>query len=200
MPQDGKPNFYAKTLEEWRDWLEEHCETEKRIWLIVYQKGTDTPSVRFLDAIEHALCYGWVDSKAIKRDDESCYLCFTPRSPKSTWGRWNRKRAEQLIEEGWMRPRGQAVIDHAKKTGTWDALADAQNCVVPPDLRDRFAKNARAKKNFDAFPPSSRRLILQWIETAKKPETRARRIAETVRCAAKNMRANHPKPAGAKSS
>ena len=198
MAQDGVPNFYAKTLAEWRDWLAKHGQTEKRIWLIVYQKRSKTPSVRFLDAIEHALCFGWVDSKAIKRDAESCYLCFTPRSPKSTWGRWNRKRAEQLTEEGWMRPQGQAVIDHAKKTGTWDALADAQNCIVPADLRDAFADDATAERNFDAFPPSSRRLILQWIETAKRPETRARRIAETVESAAKNVRANHPKPAPAK--
>lgn len=187
---NGVHTFYAKTREEWRNWLEEHHHTDSSVWLIVYQKKSKTPSVRFHDAIEDALCFGWVDSKAITRDDESCYLFFSQRNPKSTWGRINRERAEKMIEQGLMTPSGQALIDLAKKTGTWEALADAQNAVIPDDLQQLFNKNEVAFKNFQAFPPSSKRAILEWIAKAKKSETRQQRIIQTVELAAKNIRAN----------
>ncbi len=183
--------FYAKTREEWRKWLGENCQSEKSVWLIVYQKKSQTPSVRFQDAIEDALCFGWVDSKAITRDDESCYLFFSQRNPKSTWGRINRERAKKMIEQGLMMPGGQALIDLAKKTGTWEALADAQNAVIPDDLQQLFDKNNTAFKNFQAFPPSSKRVILEWIAKAKKPETRQQRIIQTVELATRNIRASH---------
>ena len=188
---NGAPTLYAKDLAQWRAWLEDNCNSMDRVWLIVYNKGSRTTSVRFHDAIEHALCYGWVDSKAIKRDRESCYLCFTPRNPNSTWGRVNRQRAQKMIELGMMRPRGQELIDHAKSIGTWAKLADAQNCVIPDDLQVLFDKNETAFRNFQAFPPSSKRVILEWIAQAKKPETRQRRVNQTVELAARNERANH---------
>lgn len=190
---DGVQVLYARSVEEWRAWLEEHGATERSVWLVIYHKRSTTPSVGFHDAMEHALCYGWVDSKAVKRDAESFYLLLSPRNPKSTWGIKNRERAEKMIRAGFMTPRGQALIDHAKKLGTWDCLADAQNLVVPDDLRAGFDDNPTAAANFDAFPPSSKRLILEWIAKAKKPETRARRIAQTIELAAQNIRANHPK-------
>lgn len=190
---DGTPAVRAKSLQEWRDWLEENGQHTPRIWLIIYKKGASEDSVRFRDAIEHALCFGWVDSKAIKRDRDSCYLMFSQRSPTSSWGRANRERAERLIRAGNMRPTGQKVIDEAKASGKWDEHADAQNLVVPDDLRVALEASKSALTHFSAFPPSSRRLILQWISSAKKPETRERRIARTVELAAQNIRANHPK-------
>jgi uncharacterized protein YdeI (YjbR/CyaY-like superfamily) len=191
VPEDGFASFYARTRQEWRGWLAEHGQSEKRVWLAIYRKGTSKPSVRFHDAIEDALCFGWVDSKAIPRDAESCYLCFTPRNPKSAWGHVNRERAERLIEQGLMMAPGQAMIDLGKATGTWDRFADAQRGVVPPDLQAKFDADEIAARNFAGFPPSSKRLILQWIESAKRPETRARRVAQTAELAAQNVRANH---------
>lgn len=187
----GIQTFYAGTREEWRKWLEKNCQSEKSVWLIVYQKKSKTPSVRFHDAIVDALCFGWVDSKAIPRDDESFYLLCSPRNPKSTWGKVNRERADEMMKQGLMMPGGQAAIDLAKKTGTWDALADAQNLVLPDDLQKLFDKNDTAFKNFQAFPPSSKRVILEWIAKAKKPETRQRRIVQTVELATNNIQANH---------
>lgn len=190
---DGTPAVRAKSLQEWRSWLDENGRRTPRIWLIIYKKGTLVDSVRFRDAIEHALCFGWVDSKAVTRDRDSCYLMFSPRNPKSSWGRANRERAERLTEAGYMRPAGQKVIVEAKASGKWDEHADAQNLVVPDDLQAALEANQPALTHFLAFPPSSRRLILQWISSAKKPGTRERRITRTVELAAQNIRANHPK-------
>lgn len=198
MPPDeemknGVRTFRARSREEWRNWLEENGQIEKSVWAIIYQKRSKVPSVRFHDAIVDALCYGWVDSKAAPRDEESCYLLFSPRNPKSTWGRINRARAEEMIRLGLMRPPGFAAIELAKRTGTWDSLKDAQNCVIPDDLQSLFDQNEVGYRNFQAFPPSSKRLILEWIAKAKRPETRQRRITQTVELAAVNQRANHPR-------
>ena len=109
----------AESTEEWRTWLAENCQTEKSVWLIIYHKKSKTQSVHWHDAIENALCFGWVDSKAVKRDAESCYLKCTPRNPKSKWGKRNKERALKMKEKGLMTPFGQALIDTAIKTGKW---------------------------------------------------------------------------------
>lgn len=189
--KNGIQTFYASTRSKWRKWLEENCRSENSIWLIIYKKKSKTPSVAFIDAIEEAICFGWIDSKAVKRDDESYYLFFTQRNPKSTWSKSNRERAEKMIKMGLMTQRGQDLIDLAKKIGTWDALTDAQNSVIPDDLQKLFDKNETAFKNFEAFSPSDKRAILEWISKAKKPETRERRIVQTVELAENNIKAYH---------
>ena len=118
--KDGMPTLYASSLDEWRKWLNENCQKEKSIWLIVYHKTSKTPSVHWHDAIENALCYGWVDSRANSRDKESCYLKFTPRNPKSKWGKRNKERAIKMIEQGLMTEQGQKLIDIAKEKGKWE--------------------------------------------------------------------------------
>jgi uncharacterized protein YdeI (YjbR/CyaY-like superfamily) len=118
--KDGIQTFYAKTTEKWRQWLYTNGQKEKSVFLIVYHKKSKTPSVQWHDAIENALCYGWVDSKAKKRDKESTYLKFTPRNPKSKWGKKNKERALRMIENGLMTKHGQALIDIAKNTGKWE--------------------------------------------------------------------------------
>ena len=117
--KDGIPTLYASSTEEWRKWLSGNCQIKKSIWLIVYHKSSKTASVHWHDAIENALCFGWVDSKAMKRDKESCYLKFTPRNPKSKWGKKNKERALRMAESGLMTQYGQALIDIAKGTGKW---------------------------------------------------------------------------------
>jgi uncharacterized protein YdeI (YjbR/CyaY-like superfamily) len=189
--KNGTKAFYAKTRDEWRKWLAENCQSEKSVCLIVYHKKSKTPSVHFREAIEEAVCFGWVDSKANKRDDESFYLFFSQRNPKSSWGKVSKERAEKMIEEGLMTQHGQALVDLAKKAGTWEALADAHNAVIPDDLQKLFDTNKTAFKNFQAFSLSSKRIILEWILKAKKPETRQQRIVQTVELAENNIRANH---------
>lgn len=187
--RNGIPVFYAKERADWRKWLEKNCQSQQAVWLLIYHKKSKKPSIYYQDAIEESLCFGWIDSKANKRDDESFYLYFTQRKPKGNWSLVNKERAERMIREGKMTPYGQAFIDLARQTGTWDALDSAQQTLIPPDLQKLFNKNKMALKNFRAFPPSSQRMILEWITTAKKPETRAQRIAKTVELAAANIKA-----------
>lgn len=189
--KNGIKAFHAKTTKDWRNWLEKNGTTERSVWLIIYHQKSKTPSVHYAEAIEHSLCYGWIDSKAMKRDEESFYLSFTPRKPKSNWSKVNRERVTRMTEQGLMRPAGQAMIDLAKETGTWDGLAAAQDTLVPDDLQKLFNKNKKAFKHFEAFAPSSKRVILEWISKAKKPETRQQRVLQTVALAAENVKANH---------
>lgn len=181
----------VRTRAQWRDWLAQNCETRDEIWLVMYRKGSGTSSVDYGAAIEEALCFGWVDSKAIRRDEVSRYQRFSPRRPTSRWSKVNRERVERLIERGLMAGPGQAVIDLAKRKGTWDANADAESGIVPDDLTAALSRNRRASDHFDAFPPSSRKRILGWISTAKRAETRMRRIEQTVALAEHNRRAQH---------
>lgn len=184
--------FLASAPADWRAWLARNHRSEKEVWLVIHHKDSGTPGVRYHEAIEHALCYGWIDSHARKRDADSSHLRFTPRSPRSTWSRVNRRRAAKMIELGLMTEHGQALIDLARANGTWQVLTDAESSAVPDDLRESLDRNEAARANFQKFPPSSKRLILQWIATAKRPETRRRRIDRTVDLAAVNIRANHP--------
>lgn len=118
--KDGKPAIYAETRLDWRKWLEQNCQSEKSVWLILYHKKSKVQSVNISDAMEEALCFGWIDSKAKKRDAESFYLTFTPRNPKSKWSKTNRERAEKLIQEGSMTELGLKLIAIAKQTGKWE--------------------------------------------------------------------------------
>jgi uncharacterized protein YdeI (YjbR/CyaY-like superfamily) len=182
----------ASTVAEWRNWLADNCRSEKEVWLVIYGKDRGTPSVRYHEAIEHALCYGWIDSRAGKHDADSFKLRFTPRNPRSTWSRVNRQRAAEMIELGLMTEHGHAMIELAKAAGTWQVLPDEADTAIPPDLQELLDRNTAARQNFQNFPPSSKRLILMWIATAKRSETRQRRIKQTVDLAEVNIRANHP--------
>lgn len=188
---NGLSSYHAKNRKEWRQWLTKNHRLEKSVWLIIYHKSSATPSVYYEEAVEEAICFGWIDSIAHKRDAESKYQFFAVRKPKSNWSKANRERAEKMIEKKQMKPAGQAMIDLAKKNGTWTALVDVQNSIIPPDLQQAFNKNKTAFKNFQAFPPSSKRIILEWILNAKKPETREQRIKQTVALAEKKIKANH---------
>lgn len=183
--------FYAKSRNDWRKWFEKNHAKEESVWLILFHKESQIPSVYYDAAVEEALCFGWIDSKPNKRDTESYYLFFAKRKPKSNWSKANRERAENMIGKGLMTPAGQSMITLAKKTGSWNVLEEVQNSVIPPDLQKLFNKNKTAFVNFQAFPPSSKRIILEWILNAKRPETRQKRIKETVELASKNVKANH---------
>ena len=184
----GKKTFYAKSRKEWRKWLEKNSETEKSVWLIFYNKLSKIKSVPYEEAVEEGLCFGWIDSVKYKRDDESSYQYFSPRKLKSNWSKSNRDRVKKLTEAGLMTESGQKLIDHAKKSGTWHALVQVENSVIPEDLQKLFNKNKTAQKHFKAFSNSVKRMILEWILSAKRPETRAKRIEETVNLASKNLK------------
>jgi len=183
--------FSAGTAAGWRAWLAQNCRSQKEVWLVIYHTGSGTPSMRYHEAIEHALCYGWIDSQARKRDADSSCLRFTPRNPRSTWSRVNRQRARKMIDLGLMTEHGQALIELARANGTWQVLPDAESSAIPGDLQELLDRDEAARKNFENFPPSSKRLILEWVAAAKRPDTRRRRINQTANLAAVNIRANH---------
>jgi uncharacterized protein YdeI (YjbR/CyaY-like superfamily) len=189
--KDSFNTFYPKSRSEWRQWLQSNHTSLKSVWLIIHHKDSKTHSLTYEDAVEEALCFGWIDSKPNKRDDESYYLFFAQRKPKSKWSKANRERVEKMISEGLMTESGQAMIDLAKRSGTWTALIEVQDSVIPDDLQRLFDSHKLAFNYFQLFPDSSKRIILEWILNAKRPETRRKRIEETVRLAEKNIRANH---------
>jgi uncharacterized protein YdeI (YjbR/CyaY-like superfamily) len=170
--------------------LEKNHQSEKSVWLIIYNKKSTTSSCKYEEAVEEALCFGWIDSIAKKKDTESSFQYFSIRKPNSNWSKSNRDRVEKLTALGLITERGQKMIDLAKQTGTWEALVDVQNLVIPDDLQLLLNKNKKALNYFLAFSPSSRRGILEWILNAKKAETRLKRIEETVKLAADNIKAN----------
>ncbi len=186
------PQIYFKNRAAWRAWLKKNYEQSSGIWLIYDKKNPDHEQLLSPAAItEEALCFGWIDSLPRTLNTTQTMVYLAPRKEKSSWSALNRTRAQALIQSGRMQPAGLAKIIAAKKNGSWKALIDVQKLVVPPDLQKSLAGNKIALDNFSAFPPSSKRIILEWILSAKKPETRARRISETVELAAKNIRANH---------
>ncbi len=190
--KDGANTYYAKTRAAWRAWLQKNHQTQKSVWLIMYKKGSGIPSIYYPEAVEEALCFGWIDSKPNKRDENSHYQYFTKRNPKSNWSKLNKSRVEKLLSAGLIMPAGMEMIELAKQTGTWNALGVVDALSVPDDLQMAFDKNEIALTNWNAFSRSARWMILAWILSAKRTETRSKRIEETVRLAAENKRANFP--------
>lgn len=182
--------FNPRSRKQWRDWLERNHLKSSGVWLVTYKKETGKPRIDYAEAVEELLCFGWVDSKASKLDDERSMLLCTPRKPRSAWSRPNKERVARLTAEGLMMPRGMEMVELAKRTGTWDALNDVEALVEPEDLKARLDRTRAARTNWDAFPRSVKRGILEWILNAKRPETRQKRIEETASQAAKNLRAN----------
>jgi uncharacterized protein YdeI (YjbR/CyaY-like superfamily) len=191
---EGEKTFYAKNRKAWRQWLAKNYGKEKKVWLLIYHKTSETPSVYYSEAVEEALCYGWIDSRPSKHDGESFFLSFSPRKPRSVWSKVNKERVKKLIADGLMHPAGIKMIEQAKSTGMWEALNKIDNLEMPDDLQKALKRNKKALDHFNAFPPSSKKIILGWVHNAKRPETREKRIKEVVSLAAENQRANHYRP------
>jgi len=174
----------------WRAWLEQHHMRKEGVWLITYKKASGKPILSYDEAVEEALCFGWVDSKGRALDDERTMLWYAPRKAGTGWSRPNKERIERLMAAGLMAPAGLAKIEAAKKDGSWSLLDAVEDLTVPPDLQAALDEYPSAAKHWEAFPRSAKRGILEWIATAKRAETRAKRIAETARLAEDNVRAN----------
>ena len=186
--KNGIKAFYAKTQADWRKWLIDHHETEVSVWLILYKKNAGKDSIPHSNAVDEALCFGWIDSLTIKRDEHSRYQLFSRRKPKGNWSKINKDKALKLIEKGLMSEAGLRSIEIAKANGMWDALNDVENLVVPEDLQQEFDANRIASAHWETFPRSSKKAILKWIAEAKREETRTGRIEETVNAASENKR------------
>ena len=178
MP-DLKP-FQPKSRQAWRAWLTKNHATSPGVWLVYAKKHTKIPSLTYNDAVEEALCFGWIDSLIHPIDDSYYRQVFTPRKPRSLWSALNRKRVERLVEAGLMTAAGLALITLAKKTGTWHGHAPSETLTLPPELRKAINANPAAKKNWPTYTESQRKMFLYSVHGAKRPETRAKRVARVV--------------------
>ncbi|MGB9977740.1 YdeI/OmpD-associated family protein [Methanobacterium sp.] len=185
---DQFERYYARDRKEWRKWLEKNHDTSQGVWLIYHKKCSDEPCVSYDEAVEEALSFGWIDSKVNKLDDERYMQVFTPRKPKSIWSKLNKQRVQKVIEKGLMTHAGLEKIDTAKKDGSWYFMEDIDNLIVPDDLKEYLNKNSSAKTNFETYSDSVKKQILFWIKSAKRPETRMKRIEKAVILAAENKK------------
>lgn len=181
--------LYFKTREDWRYWLEENHKNTDGIWFVFYKKQSGKPSVLYNEAVEEALCFGWIDSKIKSVDEEHYIQWFTPRRPGSSWSKLNISRVGKLMAEGKMKPAGLAAYENAVKMpeSYYESKKDEIQ-QIPDDLEAALKCNTIANENFKKFPPSSRKLYLMWLGDAKRPETRIARIAKIIDRSEKNIK------------
>ncbi len=181
MPRE-LPELLLPHAAAWRRWLRAHCDSSPGVWLVLAKKGTTDPTTLTYDqALEEALCHGWIDGQLTRRDDSTYRQRFTPRQRRSAWSQTNVKRASQLLAEGRMHPFGVLQVEQAKADGRWDvAYAGSAEIDVPDDVERALAKNPAARAMFGRLTRQNRYAILYRVTTAKRPETRARRIATFV--------------------
>lgn len=172
--------IYADSRQAWRQWLEANHAKQQSIWLVYYKKKANRPTVSYNDAVDEALCFGWIDSQAKPIDDEKYMQFFSPRKKNSVWSRINKEKVGRLVSEGLMTKAGYEIIDIAKQNGSWTILDEAEALIIPKDLDDKFQKSPKALDYFLGLSRSDKRNILQWLVLAKRPETRQKRIDEIV--------------------
>jgi uncharacterized protein YdeI (YjbR/CyaY-like superfamily) len=185
------PSYQPKDRAEWRAWLASNHASSKGVQLVIIRKNADVAGVTYSEAVEEALCFGWIDGTANSVDKQRYKLYMSPRKPGSVWSKLNKQRIQKLIKDGRMTPIGLARIKAARKDGSWNALDAIDKLVIPEDLLKQFSANPEARRNFEAFSNSSKKIILAWIASAKREETRRKRVEETVRLADQNIKAAH---------
>ncbi len=183
------PIFHAETREQWRAWLTENAATTRGVWLCSWRTSTDRPRCPYPEAVEEAICFGWIDSTTTILDDDRGLQLYTPRKGKSAWTRLNRERAADMEARGLMADGGRRAIAAAKANGWWTISEQVEDLIEPPDLSIALDGDPQARSNWDAFPPSARKQMLWWIVSAARAETRAGRIDQIVTSAAKGERA-----------
>lgn len=184
--------YFAKDRKTWRRWLEKNHSTSPGVWLIYLKKTSGKKRLEYNDAVEEALCFGWIDSTARPIDNEKYMQRFTPRKPGSGWSGLNKKRIERMMAQDLMADAGLEKIDQAKKNGSWESFDKIYEPIdkiqIPDDLEKAFSKNKRAKENFQNFAPFTKRQFLYWITSAKREETRKARIKQSLLMCVANKR------------
>lgn len=178
--------LYVKDRNEWRSWLEKHHDSKKEIWLIYYKKQTGKPRIPYDDAVEEAICFGWIDGQIKSLDDEKYIQRYTPRKSKSPWSDINIGRAKKMIKEGKMTKWGLETYHEGMKNNK--IIPSSKNFSIPDDFKEALAKNLKALNNFNNFAPSTQLMYVYWISTAKREETRNKRIKEVVERSQQNKK------------
>ena len=180
-----------KDKQEWREWLINNHESEGSIWLIIHKKSSKTPTINWSDAVDEALCFGWIDSTKRSIDGEKYTQYYSKRKTKSNWSKVNKDKIEQLTEQGLMFPAGLESIEIAKQNGSWTILDDVENLIIPEELEKEFIKYPKAKAYYLTLSNSIKKSVLYWVMSAKRPPIRAKRVKEIVECACEGRKPKH---------
>lgn len=178
--------FYPEDRDAWRSWLHENHASSEGVWLIYYKKHTGMPTVSYDEAVEEALCYGWIDSVPNKIDDQKYMQLFSPRKKKSPWSKLNKDRIEKLIQNGSMMVPGMEKIEQSKKDNSWTALDNIEALIYPDYFKTALETKPQAAKNFRNFNKSYVKGVLWWLESAKREENRQKRLKQVIESAEKN--------------
>ncbi|OQX77595.1 MAG: hypothetical protein B6D64_08075 [Bacteroidetes bacterium 4484_276] len=178
-----------ETREDFRHWLDDNHQSSQGVWVVYFKKHTKTQSISYNEAVEEALCFGWIDSKVRTIDELRYKQVFTPRNPKSMWSELNKQRIAKMMGAGKMKPAGLKAVTEAKKNGQWEkSYKDKNPPQIPDDLKTALMKNPSAWENFNNFAPSYRGTYIIWVVIAKRTETRENRIKKVVENALKNVK------------
>lgn len=188
MPQKEPETFYPKSPAEWRKWLEENHQSEQSVWLVYYRQKTNVPSLTWSEAVDEALCFGWIDSTKKTIDKERYMQYFSRRKPTSTWSKVNKDKVAHLIQNDLMTTAGFDSIATAKQNGNWSLMDDVEKLIVPEDLEIALNAHEGAMAFYQRQSNSHKRSLLYWVVIAKRSETRAKRIEEVARLAAQGLR------------
>lgn len=189
--RDSAPQLLLESVEQWRAWLaEHHADEPPGVWAVRWLPSSGMPVVTYDELVEHALCFGWIDSAGKGLDTGQAMLWMTRRKKGSGWARTNKVRIERLEAEGLMEPPGRAMIEAAKADGSWTLLDSVEDLIVPDDLAAAFDAHPGSREQWEAFPKSVRRAHLEWLVQAKRPATRENRVHDIARKAADGVRAN----------
>jgi uncharacterized protein YdeI (YjbR/CyaY-like superfamily) len=188
MQEKEIKTFCPTNRKEWRQWLQENHTSQLSVWLVQYKKKSNMPTLSWSDAVDEALCFGWIDSIRKTIDNEKFIQFFSPRKPKGTWSRVNKEKTKQLIELGFMTKAGFESIERSKQNGSWTILDEVEELIIPKDLLKEFKIKSGSEDYFLSLSKSVRKAILQWLVMAKRPETRAIRIAEIVEMASQGKK------------
>ena len=184
MPSQDTERIHPANAGDWRAWLIENHDRSNGVWLVAFKKSSGKPTLSWDEAVSQALCFGWIDSVRNTVDDERYAQFFSPRRRKSPWSKINKAKVERLIADGLMTPAGLAKIEQAKRDGTWELSDAIEALTVPDDLAVALSADAAAEATFRTFSPSETKQLLWHLASAKRPETRTKRIAEIVEAAA----------------
>lgn len=186
----GRPLVHPDTRDEWRAWLTQHYADTGGAWVAQWTKASGHDRLDYALIVEEALCFGWIDGLTHSLGDGRQAFLLTPRRKGSAWSRSNKDRVDRLIAEGRMTDAGLAVIARAKADGSWSALDAAESLTEPDELASALDANPEGRRQWDGFPKSPKRALIYWVTSAKRAETRARRVALIVSEAAEGRRAN----------
>ncbi len=191
MPINNENTFCPSSREEWRQWLQENHIKEESVWLVQYKVKSKKKSITWTEAVEEALCFGWIDSVKRTIDDESYKQYYSKRKPNSTWSKINKDKVAILVEHGLMSDAGLRTIEVAKKNGSWTILDEVEALIVPTDLEEALEAQPNSNEYYLSLSNSTQKMLLAWVALAKLPETRQKRIDEIATQAAKQMLPKH---------